>query len=380
MSTVTALPLPGPTPHGAGSSRSARRHNDPPATYFAGPENRLAVRAITRLLEAAERGGEGLPESWSPVALIGPSGSGKSALAQSVFQAWSQSEGGKHAEHTLSLTAVDFRRRLDEAIGASASSEQSIADFRSRMRGLRLLVLEDLHRLTPKTHILQELVATLDALDQSGGLLLATSLRPLTEIAGLPHSLISRFAGGLTIDIAPPALEARTELLRESAQQTGCQIEPAAAVELADSIPGDARRVTQVAELLRERFGARRKIGRRQARAFLEEQQRPGSPALRDITTTVARYYSLSVRNMRSSSRKQSVVLARAVAIFLARELTPLSYEDIGRYFGGRDHTTIMHNHSRISSRLAKDRALRSAIEELRTAISGQEKGKQTGA
>ena len=78
-----------------------------------------------------------------------------------------------------------------------------------------------------------------------------------------------------------------------------------------------------------------------------------------------ARYYSMPLRQLRSSSRKAPVVLARAVTIYLARQLTPLSYDEIGRYLGGRDHTTVMHNYNRINKRMPTDRALRSAIDDL---------------
>ena len=86
----------------------------------------------------------------------------------------------------------------------------------------------------------------------------------------------------------------------------------------------------------------------------------------------MARYYSLPVRTLRSSSRKAPIVLARAVAIYFARQLTPLSYDEIGRYLGGRDHTTVLHNHRRIEAGLKKDRALRSAIEDLTRLIEAR--------
>ncbi|MEN1680290.1 MAG: helix-turn-helix domain-containing protein [Planctomycetota bacterium] len=97
----------------------------------------------------------------------------------------------------------------------------------------------------------------------------------------------------------------------------------------------------------------------------MQDNQAEHSPPLKDILRVTARYHQVPLRVLTSASRKQAVVTARAIAIYLARELTPLSYAQIGQALGGRDHTTIMHNYRRIAREMPRDLALKSAIEEL---------------
>ena len=359
MSGVLSLDLPGLGFASAPSTRRsavAARELAPPC-YIAGDENRLVAAAVTRLLAAPRTD----KSEWGVVLFVGPVGCGKSHLARGIAAALEAKSG---EGQTLVFSAPEFRQRLDEAVRT-----HKIDAFRARVRGVKLLVIEDLHQLHDTSHVRDELRSTLDELRLRGSLLIATSTKPHCEISSLDRGLISRFSEGLTLDVAPLSLESRTELLRQALQSGGCQLDLHAAQEISAAISGDARRVLGAAARLRERFASVGRINQQLAQAFLSDERRPSSPPLREIAASVARYYGLSVSTMRSSTRKQSVVLARAVAIYLAREFTPMSYDEIGRFFGGRDHTTIMHNHQRIDSAIATDHALRAAISELRQSV-----------
>lgn len=362
MPHVTSLDLPGLrfTPPSTAGDCARTKGTQTPNCYVAGSENRALINTIQKLLAAADGSDSARLAQWSPVSLIGPTGCGKSHLAQGVVAAWTEQLG---EDSVLCLTSTDLRRRLDEAIRL-----HSVAAFRDRIRSLKLLVIEDLHRTAAAPHFLEELTATLDALRENGGLVLTTSAKPFSEIRALGHSLISRFVAGLAVEIAPLSLESRAELLNQTLTATGSLVEPTAAAEISATLSGDARRVLGIAAALSDRFG-RRPIGTDQAKQFLAEQEKGTSPPLREIAAAAGRYYKLPVRELRSSSRKQHVVLARSVAIYLARQLTPLSYEDIGQFFGGRDHTTIMHNNQKIENQITNNRALRLAIEEVQTVV-----------
>ena len=359
---VTSLDLPGLrfSPPSTAGDGARTKGTQKPDSYVAGSENRALVTTIEALLAGADGTGSERLAHRSPVSLIGPTGCGKSHLAQGIAAAWTEQLGD---ENVLCLTSTDLRRRLDEAIRL-----HTVAGFRDRVRSLRLLVIEDLHRTAAAPHFLEELTATLDDLRENGGLVLATSAKPFSEIRALDHSLISRFVAGLAVEIAPLSLESRAELLQQALTATGGRVEPAAATKVSATLSGDARRVLGTAAAMSDRFG-RRPIGTGQAKQFLAEQAKGTSPPLREIAAAAGRYYKLPLRELRSSSRKQHVVLARSVAIFLARQLTPLSYEEIGQFFGGRDHTTIIHNNQKIESQLTDNRALRLAIEEVRTVV-----------
>lgn len=360
---VQPLPLPGALA-GRRELASVRRRRPvdpkpPEPVYYAGPENQ-AVRAIVARLIAAAGDGRHVP---SPVTLIGPPGCGKSLLASGVAGAWIDRHG---EDDVLSVSGVDLRRQLERAIQTEKDQPGAVGELADRLAELRLLVIEDLDGLAASPATVALLVATIDRLADSSAPLLLTCSKPLGETAGLDARIVSRLASGLTLEVAAPAVAAREELLTAGLTALGSRIEKPAANDVAAWLAADARRVLAAAEQLHRRFGVRKTIGREEVRHFIADATLDESSLpLAEIATVVARYYSMPLRKLRSSSRKAPVVLARAMAIYLARQLTPLSYDEIGRYLGGRDHTTVMHNYNRINNRVPKDRAMRSALDDL---------------
>lgn len=357
-SRVTPLPLPGALVGRGGLSTRAAGDSKQP-TYYAGPENSLVAAAVSRLLAAAQ---DGKP-AVSPLTLIGPPGSGKSLLASGVAAAWTIAHGD---DAVLSVTGLDLRRQLERAIAAERKQPGYVGELADMLAELKLLVLEDLDGLAESPSTIELLTATADRLRDAGAVLLVTASKPLGEIAGLDARIVGRLASGLTLEVAAPAEAARKELLVAALAATGRHIEAPAASDLAAWLSADARRVLAVVNDLQNRFGGRKPISKSDVRSYVAHASaQEASTPLADIAAIVARYYSMPLRTLRSSSRKAPVVLARAVTIYLARQLTPLSYDEIGRYLGGRDHTTVMHNFHRIDDRMPKDRALRSAIDDL---------------
>jgi chromosomal replication initiator protein len=315
--------------------------------------------AIGRLLGSANAGRAAV----SPLTLIGPPGSGKSLLAGGAASAWAAAQG---EDAVLVITGLDLRRRFERALGAERSENGSVAALADRLGNLRLLVVEDLEGLAESSATVEFLTSGLERLVSSGAAVLVTVGKPLGEVGGLSPRLVGRLAAGLTLEVSAPAESARQELLTAALATAGRHVETSAAADLAAWLPADARRVLAVVDQLTTRFGGRRPLTRSEVRTFIAEAARvEASTPLSDIAASVARYYAMPLRTLRSTSRKAPVVLARAVTIYLARQLTPLSYDDIGRYLGGRDHTTVMHNFNRVSGRIPTDRALRSAIDDL---------------
>jgi chromosomal replication initiator protein len=357
-SRVTPLSLPGALVGPAGKPVHLNGAADR-GVYFAGPENSLVAAAVTRLLKAAA----GEDRAVSPLTLIGPPGCGKSLLTHGVAAAWIAAHG---ADTVLCVTGLDLRRQLERALIAESERPGAFAELADTLAGLQLLVVEDLDGLAESPAGVELLTATADRLAARQASLLVTASKPLCEMAGLDARIVGRLAAGLTLEVAAPAEAARQELLVAALAAAGRHVEPAAASDLAAWLNADARRVLAVASELQNRFGGRKPITRGEARTYIAQASaKETSTPLADIATVAARYYAMPLRTLRSSSRKAPVVLARAVTIYLARQLTPLSYDEIGRYLGGRDHTTIMHSFHRIDDALPKDRALRSAIDDL---------------
>lgn len=391
------LGAPGSSPGASGRGSSAKPWEPSvgqiPA-FVAGQENELVFAIVNHIVEflgkavlantkgkrqKAERGSltvalGGLPAEHaipSPIVLTGPAGSGKTHLARGLVELWQSVRGEADAAY---YTAADFARELAAAIQQSDDSNDAVAEFRNRCRGYGLLVIEDVDRLGDSAHRREELRQTLDGITEregaeQRGLVIVTAPAPLASAESLDRPLLSRLAGGLVLEIAPPGLAARRELLRHAAAAVGCSLQPAALETLAENLPAEPPQLLRAAVELRRRGGTN--INVRAVEQLLAGGESTGSPPLRDIVAVVARYYRLPQRQILSASRKQSVVAARAMVIYLARELTPLSYEQIGKSLGGRDHTTIMHSYRRVRDQLPEDRALRSAAEELKRLIGG---------
>ncbi|MEM6655569.1 MAG: helix-turn-helix domain-containing protein, partial [Planctomycetota bacterium] len=200
-----------------------------------------------------------------------------------------------------------------------------------------------------------------------GLIVFATATLPV-DTASLTRPLISRLSGGVVLEIAPLGVESRGELLRQVTETLGCRVSDDALDALAARLPCEPPRLLSAGVELRRRFGAT--IDAADAARFLDDESQGDSPPLKEILAAAARYYGVTQKMLTSASRRQTVVLARAVAVYLARRLTPLSYQEIGRSLGNRDHTTILHNYRRIENSLPKDRPLRSAVEELQRQIT----------
>jgi chromosomal replication initiator protein len=365
---VTEIPLPGRTLCGVTAEDTASVGNAASAdhvaslprvaasAFIAGPENRVAASAINRLLAL-----ESERTATRILSIYGVSGTGKTHLARGLVQSWQERDGSDTAGANTAeyFTAADFRHALADAI-----KSDTVAEFRNRVRGRKLLAIDDIDRLPSDANLQHELRSTIDALEEAGAMLVVTSSSPSNASRNLSVDIRSRLAAGLELRLAPPEEAARQRLAQHVSAALGRPLSTEAAERLAAAVTGTAREVFGAMFELQSELSKTIGSDVRAVERFLAGRD-ARRPVVRDILATVAKYYRIPQKVLKSSSRRRSAVSARAMAIYLARELAGLSYDRIGEALGGRDHTTIMHSYRKIADALGHDAATRDALADL---------------
>lgn len=347
--------------------------------FVAGEENRLAFAGVQQFVADAQFGNEVRCDAAQPaggvLVLYGVSGTGKTHLVEGLLEAWSTRLAG---DVIVTLDGSEFARRYAEAV-----ERDDVETFRRHVRGADLLVLEDAGRLATKPPAQWELLHALDVLAQRGASVVVTlDAAPQTFETLLP-ALVGRFAEGAVFGLVPPSSSSRLTILAELARERGLQLEPKALELLAADRETTVRelRGTVVSLEAEAKERARREaagllfpvrgdeppaINVPQMKRFLDAQPAGTAPTLKQIVEQTARHFGLKAADLKSGSRRRSVVVARDTAIYLARRLTKKSLQEIGDYFGGRDHTTVLHSCRKLEAQDELDPAQRAALAALR--------------
>jgi chromosomal replication initiator protein len=315
-------------------------------------ENRSALRAVRRV--AAALAGPGRVKApFAPLVLHGPPGTGKTHLASALVRAVI---AGPAVRTVQAVAANDLDRQADDD-----SSPGDLAD----LAGCDLLVLEDLQHLPPGAA-----AAVCRLLDQRNARRLPTVV---TAHAGparlrpLPQRLTSRLAAGLVVQLEPLSPASRRELLAFLADRRGLKLTADARDWLAGrATGGGARPLIGVLEKLKALArGKRGPLDREAVSALLADSDANGPAGVERIVARVAAAFGVKPRELLGPSRLRAVLVPRQVAMYLAREAAKLSLPQIGRQFGGRDHTTVLHAVRTIRNALSADAALAGTVRQL---------------
>jgi chromosomal replication initiator protein len=282
---------------------------------------------------------------------------GKSRLLAGLVAERLLRSPGSSAAH---LGAESFAALCAEAAGRGGTA--GWAELRGRFRHLDLFVLEDLHALDRAPLALAELEHTLDALEDSGAAVAVSARVGPGQWQGWPTRLVNRLVGGLAVRVDPPGPESRRRFVLEVAPRRGLALSAEAVEALAEA--ADGFRVEG-----RAGGSGRGTLGRAWVEAALAEDvaavEPGGSEAVERIARAVAGRFGVRLRDLRSASRRQALVVPRHLAIHLARSRTGLSFAALGAYFGGRDPATVRHACRAAARRLADDPALAAAVADL---------------
>jgi len=328
--------------------------------FVIGDSNRLAHAAALTVSE--------LPaQAYNPLFICGPPGVGKTHLLRSIAAFVTSHNPGLAVQST---TGEAFTNDFLRALGAS-----SLETFKARFRGVDLLLIDDVQFLERKTRTEEEFFHTFNALYDAGSQIVLSSDRPPRDLQALEDRLRERFQSGLVADIRPPDLSTRLAILRKRAQHDSVDIAALALEAVAQRITVNVRAL-EGALIRIVAYGSL--TGRPLDRALAEEvldvlyPERPPTPSKPDIEQikqATCAQFGISPADLVSGGRSPRLTQPRQLAMYLARELTASSLPTIGRAFGGRDHTTVLHALRRTDQRIASDPAYRVQLELLRSAV-----------
>ncbi|MCX6392079.1 MAG: chromosomal replication initiator protein DnaA [Actinobacteria bacterium] len=326
-------------------------------TFVIGPSNRFAHAAALAVAESPS-------QAYNPLFIHGATGLGKTHLLQSIAHYVTTS-----TELTACyVTCEAFTNEFIEAL-----REKKIEHFKNRYRTYDVLLVDDIQFLSGREGIQEEFFHTFNTLHEGGGQIVLASDRPPREITRLEDRLRSRFEWGLMTDVQPPDLETRIAILRKKAARDQIQIDDAevlAAIAMRvqtniRELEGALTRSIAFATLNGEPLTV--ELVRDVLSSQYPEDSRPVT--VESVQRVVAEYFSLTIEDLCSERRTQTVVFPRQVAMYLSRELTDMSLPRIGQLFGGRDHKTVHWGHDKIAKRMKEDRSLYNIIQELTSTI-----------
>jgi chromosomal replication initiator protein len=355
---ATAAPPRPPSPPPAEESPFNQRLTF--ETFVVGPSNQLAHAAC---LAVAQRPAE----AYNPLFLYGGVGLGKTHLLHSI---------GHYVRATrphLRVAYVSSENFLNDLVNAIQAHE--VVEFRNTYRTYDILMIDDIQFIAGKERTQEEFFHTFNDLYNSLRQIVLTSDRSPREMATLEDRLRSRFEWGMIADLQPPDLETRIAILKKKASLLGMDLPDEVSQLIASHIKADVRKLEGALNrlVLHCRLHDRRTITEAMAQTVLHDMLEPGEAAVtvERIQEVVCAHFKVPLQVLTSSKRTKEVAMARQVAMYLSRELTRHSLPDIGRYFGGRDHTTVLHGCEKIKELLESDAHFRAEIELLVNRLRG---------
>ncbi|HPC97211.1 MAG TPA: chromosomal replication initiator protein DnaA [Sedimentisphaerales bacterium] len=326
--------------------------------FVVGPSNRLAHASCVAV-------GQSLGQTYNPLFLYGSAGLGKTHLLHAVCHEVYRRMPGSVIQL---LSCEDFVNRFIRAI-----EQGNIAGFHSQFRTVDALVIDDIQFLREREQSQEEFFHTFNALYNSGKQIILSADSPPNEIPSIEARLISRFNWGLVARIDPPSYETRIAIVQKKAHLRGLEINDEIAEYIARQVQANIRELEGALTTIyamATTLGA--PVDLPLAQTALEGQIKLATRhiSITDIIDVVTRHFDVRLADLQSKRRSQSITVPRQICMYLARNLTRHSLEEIGGHLGGRDHTTVMHACNKIAEAQQSDPNMQALLSELTKRIT----------
>ncbi|OAS83143.1 MULTISPECIES: chromosomal replication initiator protein DnaA [Metabacillus] len=329
-------------------------------TFVIGSGNRFAHAASLAVAEAPAK-------AYNPLFIYGGVGLGKTHLMHAI--------GHYVMNHNPSAKIVYLSSEKFTNEFINSIRDNKAVDFRNKYRSVDVLLIDDIQFLAGKESTQEEFFHTFNTLHEESKQIIISSDRPPKEIPTLEDRLRSRFEWGLITDITPPDLETRIAILRKKAKAEGLDIPNEVMLYIANQIDSNIRelegaliRVVAYSSLINKDINADLAA---EALKDIIPNSKPKMIAISDIQRIVGQEFQVKLEDFKAKKRTKSVAFPRQIAMYLSRELTDSSLPKIGEEFGGRDHTTVIHAHEKISKMLQSDEQLQRQLKEITGLIRG---------
>ncbi|WP_144556089.1 chromosomal replication initiator protein DnaA [Bacillus sp. X1(2014)] len=323
-------------------------------TFVIGSGNRFAHAASLAVAEAPAK-------AYNPLFIYGGVGLGKTHLMHAI--------GHYVLDHNPAAKVVYLSSEKFTNEFINSIRDNKAENFRNKYRNVDILLIDDIQFLAGKESTQEEFFHTFNALHEESKQIIISSDRPPREIPTLEDRLRSRFEWGLITDITPPDLETRIAILRKKAKAEGLDIPNEVMLYIANQIDSNIRelegaliRVVAYSSLINKDINADLAA---EALKDIIPSSKPKVITILDIQKTVGELFSIKLEDFKAKKRTKSLAFPRQIAMYLSRELTDYSLPKIGEEFGGRDHTTVIHAHEKISKLLQSDAQLQRQMKEL---------------
>jgi chromosomal replication initiator protein len=330
-------------------------------TFVVGPSNKLAYAASVSVAEHPA-------QNYNPLFIYGDSGLGKTHLIYAIAHVI------RKRDHNAKIAYVkgdDLTNELVEAIRAGKTS-----DMREKYRQAELLLVDDVQFIAGRKQTQEEFFHTFNTLYEAGKQIVLTSDRPPSEMTQLEDRLRTRFEWGLLVDVAPPDFETRLAIVKNKAALLGLELPDKISAYIAEHVTANVR---QLEGTINKILAYKDLLGNDTdeetvTRAIQDMLKRSNEyiPSPNIIIDYISKFYDLDESIIRGSQRVRDAVLARQIAMYLIRSMTNLSLDDIGKEFGNRDHSTVLHSIDKVEKQMKKDSSFAETVKEIKTNINSK--------